>query len=179
MNMKFHIGMIPDGNRRWARVRGLEPWDGHKKGGEKGELFIEWCIDHEEISEITVYGLSEENFKRPAQELEKLYELYEEELTKLINKEKVHKQRVRINMVATNLNPIPKHLVRLLNRIRTETKDYENKVLNMLIGYTGQSEILSAVSSPLNRVKNLLFGLSEEDLERGLKVKRPSNDCRG
>ena len=171
--MKYHIGMIPDGNRRWARERGLDPWEGHRKGAEKGELFIEWCIDHEDVSEITVYGLSEENFKRPAKELEKLYELYEDELTKLINKEKVHQKRVRINIISTNMKPVPVKLIRLFNRIRAETKDYNSKVLNMLIGYTGQSEILSAVSSPLNRIKNLLFGLRETDIKNSLKVKTP------
>ena len=169
----YHIGLIPDGNRRWAKERGLEPWEGHKKGAEKGELFIEWCIDHKDICEITVYGLSEENFNRPAKELEKLYELYQDELTKLINKEKIHKERVKINIIYTDIKPVPQNLTRLFRRIRTETKDYENKVLNMLIGYTGQAEILSAVSSPLNRVKNLLFGLSEKDLENSLKVKAP------
>jgi len=169
----YHIGLIPDGNRRWAEERGLKPWEGHRKGAEKGELFIEWCIDHEDIGEITTYGLSEENFRRPAEELEKLYELYEDELTKLINKEKIHKNRVKINIICTNTKFIPKNLIDLFNRIRTETKNYENKVLNLLIGYTGQSEILSAISSPLNRLKNLFFGLSEEDLQNSLKVKRP------
>ncbi|MFC1870894.1 polyprenyl diphosphate synthase [Chloroflexota bacterium] len=170
---RFHIGMIPDGNRRWARERGLEPWEGHKEGGEKGELFIEWCIDHKDICEITVYGLSEENFKRPTRELDKLYDLYEEELTKLVNKEKVHNQRVKINIIATNAHPFPLRLLRIFNRLRVETGHYENKVLNMLIGYTGQSEILGAISSPLNRLKNLLFGLKGSDLVRGLKVKTP------
>ena len=171
--MKYHIGMIPDGNRRWAKERGLDPWEGHSKGAEKGELFIEWCIDHEEIYEITVYGLSEENFKRPAKELGKLYELYEDELTKLIDKDKIHKNRVRINIISTDVRPVPQSLARLFQRIKAETKDYENKILNMLIGYTGQAEILSAVSSPLNRLKNLLFGLSETDLQKGLRVKTP------
>ena len=74
LDSRFHVGMIPDGNRRWAKERGLNPWEGHRIGGEKGELFIEWCIDHKDICEITVYGLSEENFKRPPKELNKLYE---------------------------------------------------------------------------------------------------------
>ncbi len=173
LNMKYHIGMIPDGNRRWARERGLEPCEGHKKGAEKGELFIEWCIDHNDIDEITVYGLSEENFDRPAVELEKLYELYESELTKLLNKEKVHKNRVKINIVSTNAKPIPKNLTHLFKSLRRATKDYNNKVLNILIGYTGQSEILRAMSSPVYRIKNLLFGLSEAALESRLRVKRP------
>ncbi len=171
--MRYHIGMIPDGNRRWARERGLKPWDGNKKGSEKGELFIEWCIDREDISEITVYGLSEENFNRPAEELYRLYELYKEEMTKLINNEKLHKNSVKVNIVSTDAGPLPGDLARLLRRIRNETKHYDKKTLNMLIGYTGQAEILKSISSPLNRIKNLFFGLGEDDLERGLKVKNP------
>lgn len=171
--MKYHVGMIPDGNRRWAKERGLKPWEGHQEGAEKTELFIEWCIDHEDISEITFYGLSEENFKRPVGELKKLYELYEREFTRLVSKEKIHKNRVRINIISTNVKPIPPNLLLLFQRIRAETKDYGNKVLNMLIGYTGQSEILSAISTPSNRVRNLLFGLKDADLRKHLKIKTP------
>jgi len=165
--------MIPDGNRRWAKEKGLDPWEGHKRGAEKGELFIEWCIDREDISELTVYGLSEENFKRPVKELGKLYELYEEELTRLINNEKLHKERVKVNIVSTDIKPISRELLPIFRRLINETKGYDNKVLNMLIGYTGQSEILSAISSPFNRVRNLLFGLSRKDIEKGLRVKKP------
>jgi len=171
--MKYHVGMIPDGNRRWAKERGLKPWEGHQEGAGKTEMFLEWCIDHEDISEITFYGLSEENFKRPLGELKKLYELYEREFTKLVSKEKIHKNRVRINIISTNIKPIPPNLLLLFHRIRAETKDYGNKVLNMLIGYTGQSEILSAISSPSNRIKNLLFGLKDSDLRKSLKIKTP------
>ncbi len=171
--MRYHIGMIPDGNRRWAREHGLQPWEGHQVGAKKGELFIEWAIDHEYISEITLYGLSEENFKRPSKELEKLYKIYAEQLVALIEKEKVHNQRVKINVISTDIKPLPPNLVRIFRRVKRETKGYDNKVLNMLIGYTGQSEILNAVSSPLNRLKNLLFGLSERDLKNSLSVKTP------
>jgi undecaprenyl diphosphate synthase len=165
--------MIPDGNRRWAKERDLEPWEGHKKGGEKVELFLDWCGDQEDISEVTIYLLSEENFKRPLQELAKLYALYEDEFPKLINKEKIHQQRIRVNIISTDLKPVPRSLTRLFNRIETETKDYDNKVLNILIGYTGQSELLRAVSSPLNRIRNLLFGLSGQNVKNSLKVKTP------
>lgn len=171
--MKYHIGLIPDGNRRWAKGRGLEPWEGHRMGGEKVELFLEWCSDREDIGEVTIYLLSEENFRRSAQELGKLYKLYEDELAKLMNKEKIHKDRVRINIISTDAKPIPKNLSRLFDRMRTVTKDYNNKVLNLLIGYTGQSEVLDSISSPLNRVKNLLFGLRQADLKKSLKVKTP------
>ena len=170
---KYHIGLIPDGNRRWARERSLEPWEGQRKGAEKEELFIEWCLDHEDIDEITTYGLSEENFRRSTKELEKLYELFEDEFTKLLHKEKVRTYRVKINIICTNSKPLPKSLIKLFNRLRESTKSYGDRVLNLLIGYTGQAELLEAVSSPLNRLKNLFFGLNGDDVRNCLKVKRP------
>ena len=60
-----------------------------------------------------------------------------------------------------------------MRRLTHETRRYDKKTLNMLIGYTGQTEILKSISSPLNRLRNLLFGLSEKDLEMGLQVKNP------
>ena len=169
--MKYHIGLIPDGNRRWAKEKSLNPWEGHKIGGEKIELFLDWCANQEDIVEVTIYLLSEENFKRPLKELSKLYELYLNELPKLIDREKVHQDKVKINIISTNLKPVPSKLVQLLHRIENDTKNYDKKVFNMLIGYTGQAEILRAVSSPVNRLKNLFFGLSEKDLINSLKVK--------
>ena len=171
MNEKFHVGMIPDGNRRWAKLRGLKPWEGHKVGSEKAELFIEWCIDHPDIEEITAYGLSEENFKRSTEELKQLYDIYVEELTRLLNKDKIHEGKVRVNIISTDPRPLPDKLKQLMDRLKNETRNYDRKSLNMLIGYTGQSEILQAIAAPRNRLKNLFFGLSEKDLEQGLKVK--------
>ena len=171
--MKYHIGLIPDGNRRWAKEKGLDPWEGHEKGGKKIELFLDWCANQEDIVEVTIYLLSEENFKRPVNELSKLYELYLNELPKLVDREKVHQDKVKINIVSTNLKPVPSKLVQLLNRIEKNTESYDKKVFNMLIGYTGQAEILRAVSSPINRLKNLFFGLREKDLINSLHVKTP------
>jgi undecaprenyl diphosphate synthase len=171
--MRYHVGMIPDGNRRWAREQGLDPWEGHRRGGEKIEMFLEWCSEQDDVGEVTIYLLSEENFKRSGTELDKLYELYENEFERMINKEKVHIQKLRINVVSTNLVPVPQRLIRLFKKLEAETSDYGNKVLNLLIGYTGQSEILGAISTPLNRVKNLFFGLSEKDVRKSLQVKTP------
>ncbi len=171
--MKYHVGLIPDGNRRWAKAHDLEPWEGHVIGGEKIELFLEWCSDNDDVREVTLYLLSEENFKRPEEELQKLYELYEAEFEKLINREKVHLQKMKINVISTDSGPIPARLTRLFDRLDTETSQYGDKVLNLLIGYTGRAEILQAVSSPGNRLKNLFFGLREKDVRNGLKVKTP------
>ncbi len=168
---QFHLGIIPDGNRRWAISNGLHPSEGHKKGAEKMELLLNWSLGHNEIREISVYGLSEENFKRNPKELAWLYDIYYAKLTKLLNSNEVHKNRVKVNFVSTSQKRVPKNIIDVCKELKSETKYYGSKVLNILIGYTGQSEILKSVSSPMNRVKNLFFGLNEGDLVKSLGVK--------
>jgi tritrans,polycis-undecaprenyl-diphosphate synthase [geranylgeranyl-diphosphate specific] len=171
--MKYHIGLIPDGNRRWAGTQSLDPWEGHRRGGEKIELFLDWCSENEEVREVSIYLLSEENYKRPAMELQELYRLYESEFERLLSRDKVHKQRLQVRVIATDLGPVPKNLIRLFRRLHEVTAGYDRKRLNLLIGYTGKAEILDSVGSFRNRLRNLFCGLREADIDRGLKVPSP------
>ncbi len=168
---QFHMGVIPDGNRRWAMANGMQPSEGHKAGAKKMELLVNWALCHDEIRELSIYGLSEENFKRQPSELSNLYSIYYDGLAKLLGSNEVHDHGVRVNLVSTSPKRVPKNIVDVCMELKSETKYYGNKVLNILIGYTGQSEILKSVSTPMNRVKNLFFGLSEEDILRSLGVK--------
>ena len=165
------MGVIPDGNRRWALANGLHPSEGHRKGAEKMELLVNWALKHKGIKELSVYGLSEENFKRNPSELNWLYDIYYDKLVKLLSSKEVHNNGVKVNIVSTSPRKVPKNLMDVCQELKSETKFYGNKVLNILIGYTGQSEILSAVSSPMNRLRNLFFGLNEDDIIRSLGVK--------
>jgi len=168
---KYHIGIIPDGNRRWAQLNNLQTSEGHKLGAQKMELFVNWAINNDNIKELSIYGLSEENFKRSKAELTWLYDIYFRGLTKLLNSKEVHENGVKVNFYSTDPSKVPRNIVEVCRNLKSETKYYGNKVLNILIGYTGQSEILRSVSSPMNRVKNLFFGLSESDISKGLAVK--------
>ncbi len=170
-NLTYHLGVIPDGNRRWATVNGKHASDGHKQGAEKMELLVNWALGHDEIRELSVYGLSEENFKRNPKELSWLYDIYYDKLTKLLNSKEVHKNNVKVNFISTSPRRVPNNIIEVCNELKNETKFYGNKVLNILIGYTGQSEILRSVSTPMNRLKNLFFGLSEGDIISNLGVK--------
>ncbi len=169
---RYHVGVIPDGNRRWASENGKQPNDGHKIGAKKMELFVNWAMKKPNISEISIYGLSEENFKRNPKELSRLYDIYYDGLVNLLESKEIHQQKVNVNFVSTKPGKVPKNIVDVCRSLKTETKFYGEKVLNILIGYTGQSEILKSVSSPMNRVKNLMFGLNESDISKHLGVKR-------
>ncbi|PIN84902.1 MAG: di-trans,poly-cis-decaprenylcistransferase [Candidatus Diapherotrites archaeon CG11_big_fil_rev_8_21_14_0_20_37_9] len=174
INGRYHLGIIPDGNRRWAKEHNLHPSEGHKVGAEKMELLVDWAVSHDSIGEVSIYGLSEENFKRNPKELSWLYDIYYSKLEKLLTSKNLHNQEVKVNLVTTDPRRIPKNLVDVCKTLKHETKFYGNTVLNILIGYTGQSEILRAVRSPMNRIKNLFFGLSESDIQKSLGVK---NQC--
>ncbi|MDO8627981.1 MAG: polyprenyl diphosphate synthase [Candidatus Diapherotrites archaeon] len=171
--INYHIGIIPDGNRRWAQVNNLPTSEGHKQGAKKMELFLKWALGQEPIREISVYGLSEENFKRSNEELTWLYDIYYKGLNKLLNNKVIHDEKIKVNFISTKTGKVPGNIIDVFGDLKSETKVYGNKILNILIGYTGQTEILRAVSTPMNRVKNLFFGLSEKDLQRQLMVKNP------
>ena len=170
----YHVGVIPDGNRRWAHQHNLHPSEGHKMGAKKGRLFVDWAFAKPEIKEISMYGLSEENFKRSEDELDRLCDIYFEIGNSLLDEKVLHEKEVRVNFISTKPEKLPNNIIEVFDEVKSETKFYGNKILNILIGYTGQNEILRAVSSPMNRVKNLFFGLNENDLERNLGVK---NSC--
>ncbi|MAG17897.1 MAG: di-trans,poly-cis-decaprenylcistransferase [Candidatus Diapherotrites archaeon] len=173
-NSGYHIGVIPDGNRRWANKNELHPSEGHKKGAKSMELFVNWAIKNPAINEISIYGLSEENFKRNPKELSNLYDIYYKGLSDLVGSKTIHENKVNVNLISTSTGNVPGNILDVCTELKSETKYYGNKMLNILIGYTGQSEILKSVSSPMNRVKNLLFGLSEKDVSKHLGVK---NEC--
>ncbi|MBI4210031.1 MAG: di-trans,poly-cis-decaprenylcistransferase [Candidatus Diapherotrites archaeon] len=167
----YHLGVIPDGNRRWAVANGMQASDGHRAGARKMELMVNWAVRHDDIRELSIYGLSEENFKRAPSELSNLYSIYYDGLSKLLNSKEMHDNGVKVNLVSTSSRRVPKDILEVCKELKKETKFYGNKVLNILIGYTGQSEIMRSVSSPMNRLKNLFFGLNEEDIRKSLGVK--------
>jgi tritrans,polycis-undecaprenyl-diphosphate synthase [geranylgeranyl-diphosphate specific] len=90
-----HIGIILDGNRRWAQNHKLTVDLGHTQGADVVERLLDWC--HEiGIKSITLYVLSTENLLRPSEEVSELYRLIEERLKRLLTDERIYKYRVRV-----------------------------------------------------------------------------------
>ena len=74
INLPKHLGIIMDGNRRWAKSKGLEAIEGHKKGIETAKIIIKAAIE-KKISFLTLYAFSSENWKRDPEEIEDLMNL--------------------------------------------------------------------------------------------------------
>ena len=148
-----HIGVIIDGNRRWARQVGDPVSRGHEAGANKISEFLEWC-DDVGVKVVTVWMLSTDNLTRPAEELEPLLRIIEqtvEELTAI--------GRWRIHPVGA-LDLLPGSTAEVLKAAETATHDNEGLFVNVAVGYGGRQEIADAVRAVLS--KELANGATAE-----------------
>jgi len=155
-----HIGIILDGNRRWAFNRSLNPNIGHYYGADKTEEMLRWCLDLG-VRSVTLYVFSTENFNRPREEVEELMRLFEERLQKIMKNKDIHKHKVRIKAIG-RLNLLPKRLQKIIREIEMATKDYDEHFLNFAIAYGGRAEIIDAAKKIARKI--LEGELSVEDI---------------
>src|SRR3989338_4729506 len=94
----MHIGIILDGNRRFAHRLMLKPWKGHEWGARKLEKLFEWCNELD-IKELTLYAFSVQNFNRPKEEFEYLMDLFRKEFDNYKENPNIHEKKIRINVI--------------------------------------------------------------------------------
>jgi tritrans,polycis-undecaprenyl-diphosphate synthase [geranylgeranyl-diphosphate specific] len=147
-----HIGIILDGNRRFAKRLMMKPWMGHEWGAKKVEKLIEWNVKYK-IKELTLYALSVQNFfSRPQNELNYLFNLFEKELKNLMNDEKISKHKIRINFIG-RLNLFDNKLQELMKKIMEKTKKNNNLTINFAVAYGGREEVIDAVKKISQQIK--------------------------
>lgn len=138
-----HIVLFPDGNRRWARERGLNPLEGHKAGYEKLVDFTHWCQDRG-IKVVTAFGFSTENWSRTEEEVSYLMKLLEMGLRAHL-KDFVSKDRGARVRVVGQKERLPQSLQDVIRDVEEQTKDQDGMFLNLAISYGGRWDITQAV----------------------------------
>jgi tritrans,polycis-undecaprenyl-diphosphate synthase [geranylgeranyl-diphosphate specific] len=185
-----HIAIILDGNRRYARKKGLATAYGHRIGADRTEEVLDWA-HHLGIRYITLYTFSTENFNRAEDEISELFGLFKEKLTRIIDDERVHKYGIRIQMIGDR-DLLPEDLRETVERVEAATAHYDNFYLNVALAYGGRNEIVQAAREILTDVKDEKIkkeDISEELLEEYLYGKnisippvdliiRTGNECR-
>lgn len=152
-----HVGVLIDGNRRWAREMGfVNPNDGHLIGAERVKQLLRWC-DDVGIGHVTVWLLSTDNLSRPAAELNPLLQIIEDLVTELA----VGDQPWRLRMVGA-LDLLPANHAAALKAAeeRTATRTGGAQV-NLAICYGGRREIADAVRSLLQEYARAGTSLEE------------------
>ncbi|MCD6469273.1 di-trans,poly-cis-decaprenylcistransferase [Candidatus Bathyarchaeota archaeon] len=156
-----HIAIILDGNRRWARESGLEPWMGHYFGANKTKDVLKWCLELD-VKSITLYAFSTENFQRPRKEVERLMQIFKEKLQEVLESEEIHKYKVKVKVIG-RVNLLPPSLQAMIREVEEKTKNYNEHFLNLAIAYGGRAEIVDATKKIVRKV--VAGELSPEEID--------------
>ncbi len=138
-----HVGIIMDGNRRYARYKGVDDISiGHRKGAEKLEEVLSWCMEVG-IKVVTVWSFSLDNFRRPPEEVAALFQLFEEKIKELKDNSTLNKKKVRVKFIG-EVEKLPPKLQDEIAFVEERTGGHDNFFLNIAIAYGGREEVVEA-----------------------------------
>ncbi len=141
-----HLGLIVDGNGRWAKAKGFPRTIGHSHGIKNLEKILKECFYTYNINIVSVYLFSTDNWNRPKSEVDFLMNLFRKYLGK--NLEKTYPE-VKVNIIG-DINKFEPDLIEKINNLVEKTKDNTKYILNLALNYGGQEEIVYAVNKLLN-----------------------------
>ena len=161
MKTPKHVGFIMDGNGRWAKLRGKPRTYGHSKGADAIEGVVRGCYKHD-IKAVSLYAFSTENWSRPKEEVDKIFEL----LAKFLKKhaKTLIKYKARLN-ISGDISVLPEHLLKEIQIVLEKTKDFTEKTLNIALNYGSRLEIVRAVN---DIIKEGVDSITEEDFSKYL-----------
>ncbi len=138
-----HLGVIMDGNRRFARQAGFaSAIAGHRLGAEKLHEVLRWCNDAG-VPVVTAWCFSLENFERSTQEVEDLLGLFEDKAREMADGGQVHEHQIRVRFIG-KLELLPESLRQEIRRVEEATCGYDRLQLNIAMAYGGREEIADA-----------------------------------
>jgi short-chain Z-isoprenyl diphosphate synthase len=138
-----HLGLILDGNRRYARASGMQRELGHSFGADKAHEVLQWCLELG-IPAVTIWVLSTDNTSRDPEEIAHILGLLEREALNLSTDPRIHANRVRVRAIGQHA-AFPAHVLDALRELEARTAHYDGMRLNIAVGYGGREEIVDAV----------------------------------
>lgn len=159
MNMPNHVAIIMDGNGRWAEKQGLPRIDGHRAGLENISKVVESLTQYN-ISYITIYALSTENWNRPKREINGLLSLLEEHIHKTTHD--LHAKKIRLIHIGRT-DRLTTNLKKAIEYSTNLTQNNDSLILSIAFDYGGRLEILEAVRNiirnkiPADKINEILF----------------------
>lgn len=145
MKIPNHVAIIPDGNRRWAKKRNLATFLGHEKGSDTSEKIIEKALEMK-IPYLTIWGSSLDNIlKRSKSEVNYLFKIFEKEFNKLADNEKVHKNKVKVEVIGKWREYFPESTKKAIENAIKKTKNYDKYLVTFLMAYNGTDEMIDCI----------------------------------
>ncbi|MDL0102779.1 polyprenyl diphosphate synthase [Campylobacter felis] len=162
MNELKHLAVVMDGNRRWAKAKGFLAKFGYTRGVKTLQKLMSVCIE-EQISQLTLFAFSTENWNRPADEVEFIFKLLERCLDDALKE--FEKNGVRLKAIG-DLSRLDEKLKEKIALVEEKTKHCERLCVNLAISYGSRDEIVRAAK----RVVEKGLELSEENLSANLDL---------
>mgnify|MGYP001467455464 CR=1 FL=1 len=160
----IHVGLILDGNRRWAKQRKWKPWDGHQEGFEKLKKLLNW-IQELKIKEVSLYCFSIQNFGRVEMEKKHLFDIFRQEIDSLLDDERLEKEQIKVRF-AGRIHLFPEDMQIKMNELMEKTKRYSNYIINFAMAYGGREEIVDTVNKMVKEGQSI----TEESLQARMWV---------
>ncbi len=147
-----HIGIILDGNRRFAKMQGFANIArGHYEGADKLEDVLNWC-DEFGVKIVSIWVFSLDNFKREPDEVSAILDVIEKKMHELAHHKNVHANRIKVRSMG-RVDLLPESLQQTIRQAEEATKDYDSFLLNVAVAYGGREEIIDAFKEYLRKSK--------------------------
>ena len=150
VNVPQHVGIIMDGNGRWAKKRGLPRSAGHVSGAKTFKTIARYC-NKIGLEYLTVYAFSTENWKRSRAEVEGLLKLFRQYLKRCIKK--AHKNQMRVKIIG-DPSAFPQDIQDSIHELEECSKDYDHMYFQIAMNYGSRDEILRGMTRMIEDVKN-------------------------
>ena len=160
INVPKHVGIILDGNGRWAKARGKERSYGHKKGSAIVQDIVEYAF-RRGVESLTLYAFSSENWKRPKKEVDELMKLLSHYL-KTLSASAV-KNKIRISILGDR-SRLSDSLNKTIDVETGKTKQFEKYRMNLCVNYGGRQEIVKAVNDLIKKGEEITEKSIEDNL---------------
>lgn len=140
-NAPKHIGIIMDGNRRFAKGKGLPTLEGHRAGYEKLRDVLSWCKEYE-VPHLTVYAFSTENWSRAKEEVSYLLDLFRVVMRDQLDN--AMKEGIRLRFPGDH-SKFPEDIRRAIEDAERKTQQFQERVFSIALSYGGRAEIIDAI----------------------------------
>jgi undecaprenyl diphosphate synthase len=153
MSIPEHVAIIPDGNRRWAKAKGLAAFDGHYRGFEAAREISRYAAERG-VKYLSLWGMSIENFsKRSRLEVAGLLRIFEKMFRDILEDEDTFTKKVRVQVFGRWREKFPKKLVKTIEEVVEVTAKHDKSYLNLFLVYNGTDEMLGAIQGMVDKAR--------------------------
>ncbi len=166
-----HVAITPDGNRRWAKLHGKNPIEGHEEGTRVFRQILKHASDRK-VEHVSMWGMSLDNFvKRSPTEVAGLLNLFRKEFKDLANDTDIHRNKVHVNVLGRWREKFPFPVRGAVQEAIDATKDYSNLFLNIFLAYSGTDEMLEAIRGIATKARDSKLNVTPQLLKEHLFTK--------